>query len=178
MCEQCCDKYIVFPPIFFGGPSGDFFVDSPTSSARWYEYRLLSFTSGSGSPNSRIVVSTRQAPLAANYSGAVTLSDQNFVEGYIYRLPTTSDGQSFLINSPWTKINNSNRRVFARFDVAGSNSAYVTLQFRARIIDVIPGPTPTVPPELEQQMNIQRNYEISKRLGKEMDIRGTRDDYK
>jgi hypothetical protein len=144
-----------------GGPSGDYEVTAPIASAKWVEYRLVDIANSS-SGDSHVMISTKGKPSALPFDNTVTLNKDGFIHARVlYALSaSTVNGDAQV----WERVVNSQNKLFIRIDASGNGATYVSLQFRSRIIDVIPGPFPSVHPDLGQQMNIERSERIEKRL--------------
>jgi hypothetical protein len=154
--------YTYLDIVSFGGPSGDYAITAPMDSCKWMEYRLVSIANSSLG-DTQVLLSTKQPPKQLTYDNTTTLT----TDGYIHSRPiyvpkaSTINGQG----DTWERITHSQHKLFARIDAASSGACYVTIQFRARVLDVIPGPFPAVSlPELGHQMNIERSERIEKRL--------------
>lgn len=164
MCDdkrKCNDPYNYFPPITIGGPTGDYFVECPVTSGRWVEFAVVAIANGDVGVGA-VVVSGDSKPVALNYTGGNTLSDETYLRGIAYRLgaSTTLIGDS----DAFYRVTHSQKRVFVRIDAGTSNSMYVTLQFRIKPLDRIPGPSVTVHPDHAHQMNIAREDKTIERL--------------
>lgn len=157
MCDHC-GLFNEFPPIVIGGPGGDYFIECPVLSCKYAEYRLLCLTCGDGGA-ANIFVTGDDKPIQVVYDGSKILSNDAFLRGIACRIAKTS---TTYVLSPWFRVTHSQKRVFARIDTF--DSCYITLQFRVRLLDVIPGPAETIHPDLGQQMNIQRSERIESRL--------------
>ncbi len=159
MCEHC--EYNQFPAITIGGPAGDYSIDCPVLSNRWAEYQVASIASQVAA---QFVVSGDSKPAAMVYDGSKTLTGDTSIVGQVYTL--SANQPSIVPGDGWERITHSQKRVFVRIDVAGGNSAYITIRFRAKLLTVIPGPAETVHPDLGHQMNIQRSENIKNHLKK------------
>lgn len=155
--------YQEFPPITIGGPTGDYFARCPVPSARWAEYAIDSVVNGDGGTGA-IVVSGNSAPKALDYTGQATikLNDDAAFYGTPIRVGSTLTQP---INSDYVRITNSERKVFARIDAAAATSLYITIRFRTRILERIPGPSKEVHPDHADNMNRLRSETINQRLG-------------
>lgn len=154
--QQQGSLYNEFPPITIGGPTGDYKVQADVTSARWVEYRVVSVAfSGNGS----VVVSGRTAPKGLDYSGGTTYNTDTKVYGEAYASggSDTKMGDGF-----WRRVSSSTKEVYVRIDA--SVVAFVSVQFRARILERIPGPATTVHPDHAHQMNIERSRLIEDHL--------------
>lgn len=160
MCDHC-GLYNEFPVMCFGGPTGDYQIACPVLSSKYVEYRVLSIACGDGGASNVFITGDSDKPIQAVYDGSKILNDDAFHRGMAFRVPKTA---TTLIDSPWIRITHSQRRVFARID--SFDSTYINLQFRARILDIIPGPADSIHPDLGQQMNIQRSERIESRLAR------------
>lgn len=160
--------YQEFPAITIGGPSGDYFATAPVTSCRWAEYAVVAIANGDGGTGS-VVVSGDSAPKALVYDGSKTLNDDNFVRGRAYRVAATTSTPCDA--DDYERITHSQKRVFVRIDAGNSSSLYVTLRFRVRILDRIPGPSTTVHPDHAHQLNIARANATRERLGLDKEIR-------
>lgn len=160
MCEHC-GLYTYLDIMTIGGPSGDYDLTAPMESAKWIEYRLIG-VANSNFGDSRIQISGRGKPTTLAFDNTVTINRNDFLHGRVLYLPMSStlNGQSDV----WERVISSQKKLFIRIDANGNGATFVTIQFRARIIDVIPGPFPSVHPDLGQQMNIGRADRIEKRL--------------
>lgn len=156
--------YTEFPAITIGGATGDYFAICPVTSCKWAEYAVDSVVNGDGATGA-VVISTHNPPKALDYTGLATseLNNDNQAYQWPIRIPATT---TQIINSTWDRIVNSEKRVYVRIDCGAGNSCYVTLRFRIREIDVIPGPSVEVHPDHEHQMNIARSDKTIERLAK------------
>lgn len=161
MCDECCPNYIHFPSMIFGGVKGSYFLTCPVTSCKWAEYKVLSIAN-STIADAFVVVSGDSAPVDLSYvvASSQQLNDMVFLRGQAF-FATFETGRYPVM--PWQRITDSQKRIFMNLD-NGAGVTYVTVQFRARILDVVPGPSPTIHPDLEQQMNIERERTIEKRL--------------
>jgi len=159
MCDHC-GLYNEFPPIVIGGPGGDYQVACPVLSCKYAEYRVLTVTCGDGGA-ANIVITGDDKPIALPYDASKTLNDDTFIRGQAYRI---SKSNTTVIFSPWARITHSQKRIFARIDTF--DSCYITLQFRVRLLDVIPAPSETIHPDLGHQMNIDRSERIELKLAR------------
>lgn len=154
------DPYNYFPAVTFGGPSGDYSIIAPITSCRWAEYCVVSAANGDGG-TSAAVVSGDSKPVALVYDGSKTLNNDVFFAGQPLRLAQTTTA---LYQEIWQRITDSQKRVFARIDAAAETSLYITVKFRVMPITTIPGPSLTVHPDHEHQMNIAREEVALERL--------------
>jgi len=160
---MCSDPtYEEKPALTIGGPSGDYFVTCPTTSCKWAEYAIDSVVNGDGGTGA-VVVSGNSKPSALDYTGLAqnTFSDDALIKGVPIRVPATV---TQVINSSWERITNSQKRVFVRIDAAASTSMFVTIRFRIKVLDIIPGPTQTGHADAMQEMNEARAEMTMKRL--------------
>lgn len=155
------DRYTYLDIVTFGGPSGDYEIVGAMQSARWLEYRLVGI-SNSTFGDSHVVISTKLPPKAVPFDNTVTLNGDNFMHArVVYLLAASSingDGEI------WERVTNTMHKVYARIDAGGNGATYISIQFRARILSVIPGPFPSIHPDLGHQMNIERGERIEQRL--------------
>lgn len=162
MCDHC-GLYNYFPSVVIGGVAGDYFVDCPVISCKYAEYKVLSIAN-STLADAQIVVSGDSKPSALSYVAASSqlLSDNAFFRGQAFFV-TFEHGY----NTPmeWQRITHSSKRVFMSL-ANGAGVTYVTIQFRVRLIDIIPGPSDAIHPDLGHQMNIQRSDRIEQKLKK------------
>lgn len=155
------------PAVTIGGPSGDYELIAPVTSCRWAEYAVVSVANGDGGSGS-VVVSGDSAPKALAYDGTVTLNKDNFVRGRAYRVAATTSTPGD--PDSYERITHSQKKVFVRIDAANNTSIYVTLKFRMRILDRVPGPSTTVHPDHAHQLNIARADATRQRLGLDKEI--------
>lgn len=162
MCENCCDEYNIFPAMIIGGGPGDYEVDVPVQSCKWAEYRVLQIANSSGG-GAQVTVSGDSAPPTIPYTGTLkTLTDQVYFRGEAYSI---LQGDSVQGAQKWERITHSQRRFFARIDSTGNGATYITVQFRARVLDHIPAPIEAAPhPDLGHQVNITRAKRTNDRL--------------
>lgn len=166
MCQHE-ELYEYFPAIVIGGPTGDYFIPTPTSSNRWTEFAIVAVTNGDVGAGS-VIISGNSKPVKVLTDGSVTLNNDNVVKGIMYRLAasaSTSGG-----GDVYERVTNSERKVFIRIDAAASNSIFVSLRFRNRIIDKVPGPNHTVHPNNMQDLNNARADATRQRLGVDTEI--------
>lgn len=160
MCEHC-GLYTYLDIVTFGGATGDYALTAPMDSCKWMEYRLLSIASSSLG-DSQILLSTKNAPKQLSYDNTTTFTTDQYVHGRAIYVPKANSFQGQ--DETWERITNSQHKLFARIDAASNGACYISIQFRARILDTIPGPFPSVHPDLGQQMNIERAERVEKRL--------------
>lgn len=162
MCENCCDQYNIFPALIIGGGPGDYEVEVPVQSCKWAEYRILQIANSAGGA-AQVTVSGDTAPISLPYSGTLkTLTDNVFFRGEAYSILA---GDTVMGSGRWQRITHSQRRLFARIDSTGSGATYLTVQFRARVLDTIPAPIEAVAhPDLGQQINVVRAKRTNDRL--------------
>ncbi len=163
MCRECCENYNYFPAITIGGPTGDYFLDTPVASNRWTEYQIVQIANGAQAAKV-FVTGDNDKPPQLLYDGSNTLSNDASVRGLAFQIPasTTIVGDS----NQWDRITHSQDRVFVRIDAAADKSTYVTIRFRVRILTIIPGPAESVHPDLAHQLNIQRSERIKERVSR------------
>ncbi len=158
------DLYQEFDPIMIGGPTGDYSVIAPMVSSRWVEFNIISIATGDVSGATGFVISGNSVPKQPNWVGAAgtALDTDHVVHGIVFRLAQTQT----ITPAPiaWIRVTNSEKKVFIRIDTQNSDSAYVTLQFRARLIDTIPGPSHVVHPDHMANMNKLRSETTKQRL--------------
>ena len=159
------DQYQEFDPIIIGGPTGDYSVIAPMASSRWVEFNIVSLATGDVTGATGFVISGNSVPKQPNWVGAAgtALDSDHVVHGIVFRLAQsqTSTPAPFA----WIRVTNSEKKVFIRIDTQNSDSAYITLQFRARLLDNIPGPSHTVHPDHMRNMNQLRHDTTTQRLG-------------
>lgn len=160
MCDHC-GMYTYLDIMTIGGPSGDYELIAPMESAKWIEYRLVA-VANSNFGDSRVQISGRGKPTTLAFDNTVTINKNDFIHGRVLYIPASStlNGEAEL----WERVVSSQKKLFVRIDANGNGAAFVNVQFRARIIDVIPGPFPSVHPDLGHQMNIERTERVEKRL--------------
>lgn len=161
------ELYEYFPAVTIGGPTGDYFIPTPTSSNRWTEFAIVAVTNGDVGSGS-VIISGNSKPVKLLTDGSVTLNNDNVVKGITYRLAasaSTSGG-----GDVYERVTNSERKVFIRIDAAASNSIFVSLRFRNRLITRIPGPQHTVHPNNMQDLNNARADATRQRLGLDKEI--------
>jgi hypothetical protein len=157
-CEIC--EYNTFPSLIVGGTSGDYLVQAPVTSCRWAEFQIVSIANGSYP--AQVLVSGSSAPKQLDYTGSKTLSNDTALRGQAYTVP---NGETLVpAVQQWDRITDSQRRVFIRIDNAASNSTYITIRFRVRLLTVIPDSRDMVHPTLEHQKNLQRAERIRERV--------------
>ncbi len=163
-------KYNEFDPIIIGGLTGDYSVIAPVTSARWVEFNVLNIATGDVSGATGVVISGNSKPTQPNWVGAAgtALDSDHVMHGLAFRLAQTT---SIVPLTGWIRITNSEKKVFIRIDTKDSDSTYVTLQFRARLLDRIPGPSHEVHPDHSHMLN-QARAETTKQRLKEMGIPG------
>ena len=156
------DGYTYFPPVTIGGLTGDYFVQCPITSCEWAEFAVDTVTNGDGGTGA-IVISSTLPPVALDYTGISTskLNDQAVYHGWPVRIPATT---TQYINSDYERIMHSQKRVFVRIDAAASTSMYVTLRFRVKRLQIVPGPSPTVHPDHMHNINQARHEATTERL--------------
>jgi hypothetical protein len=161
MCDS--EGYTEFPPYTIGGGTGDYFIQCPIVSCQWAEYSIDSIVNGDGGTGA-FVVSSERPPVAMDYTGAAAnkMSDNASLQGVPLRLAqTTMSG----IKSPWTRIVNSQKRVFVRIDAAASTSMFITVRFRIRDLAIIPSPSAAGHHDAMDLVNQDREMRIKERLG-------------
>jgi hypothetical protein len=155
------DGYSYFPPVTIGGPTGDYTVDAPVTSARWGEYSLMAVSNGTAGV-ATIAISASGPPKTIKFDGSVTITDNVALQGQVYRVGTDT---SIPIMSDYARMpQNAQKRLYVRIDAAASTSAYVTLRFREKNLTIVPGPAPTVHPDHSHQMNLAREATTKQRL--------------
>lgn len=159
MCRD--DSYSdPYPPLVIGGPTGDYFVVADVPDCRWAEYRVLLATNGDVAGAAALVVSDKK-PIALKYDGSQTLNNDAHLYGQAIRLgPTITQP----LIEDWIRITNSEKKVFVRIDAQATCSAYVTLQFRIKRLEVVPGPSHEVHPDHMQNLNQARAKTTTERL--------------
>lgn len=160
MCK-CSDDFNYFPPITVGGPTGDYYITTPVTSARWTEYAIVSVANGDGGSAS-IFITGDDKPLQLAYDGTKTLTADTFIQGIAVRVASTTT--TSFDSDAWFRVTHSQKRVFIRIDAGSSSSCYVTLRFRDKLVTVVPGPAVTVHPDHQQQLNIARAEKTTERL--------------
>jgi len=161
MCDDCCPYYQTFPAFTFGGVGGDYFVTCPVTSCKWAEYRILSISTGYNS-SSRAFISGDSPPTSLiAFPATDSYTDNQVIPAMVFRVSNNAQPS---VNTPWQRITHSQKRVFAHIDA--TEACYIIIQFRARILDIIPGPAQSIHPDLGQQMNIQRAERIESRLAR------------
>src|SRR6266567_4646483 len=158
MCDHT-EEYNEFPPRTIGGPTGDYEIMADVTSASWLEYSIISTAGGDAGPYT-VVVSGTQKPFLLSFTGAQTFGSaavssigNPIIDGTVLH---SSGISSVPLTGRWLRVANQQRKVFARIDTPANSSAFVTIQFRARILQKIPKPFVTVQPHEEQQMNAER----------------------
>jgi hypothetical protein len=166
MCGSCHDNFNEFPPRFFGGPSGDYFIIADMISAEWLEYRIVSIALGDAGPGTLIITASDiEFPETYPWDGTVTFTDTATPNGIIYRMSATTSPP---IVPTWVRIVGPQRRLLARIDVPANTSMFVTVQFRAKVLKTIPSPFVTVHPEHQEQYHLERAQRVKDAvLGKE-----------
>lgn len=164
-------QYNEFDPIIIGGPTGDYSVIAPMMSSRWVEFTVISVATGDVNGATGIVVSGNSKPVQPNWVGAAgtALDTDHVMHGMVFRLAQTVTVTPAPLQ--WIRVTNSEKKVFIRIDTQNSDSAYVTLQFRARLITVVPGPSHEVHPDHMHTLNQARSEKTVERL-REMGIPG------
>lgn len=164
------DKYQEFDPIVIGGATGDYSVIAPMVSSRWVEFNVLNIAAGDVNGATATIISGNSKPLALNWVGAAgtALDSDHVVHGLAFRQAATT---SLIPLTGWIRVTNSEKKVFIRIDTQSSDSAYVTIQFRARLIDKIPGPSHEVHPDHMHTLN-QARAETTKQRLQELGIPG------
>jgi hypothetical protein len=164
------EQYQEFDPIVIGGPTNDYSVIAPMVSSRWVEFNVLSIATGDVTGATGVVISGNSKPSQPNWVGAVgtALDNDHVVHGLVFRLSQTT---SQVPLTGWIRVTNSEKKVFIRIDTKDSDSAYVTLQFRARLIDKVPGPSHEVHPDHMHKLNQARSETTKQRL-QEMGVPG------
>lgn len=165
------DKYQEFDPIIIGGATGDYSVIAPMVSSRWVEFNIISVATGDATGITGFVISGNSKPVQPNWVGAAgtALDSDHVMHGVVVRLNASSTATPAPI--AWIRVTNSEKKVFIRIDGPNSDSAYVTIQFRARKLDMIPGPSHTVHPDHMHNMNEFRAEKTKQRL-KDMGVPG------
>ena len=163
MCDECCDHYNIFPSLIFGGGAGDYEIECPVRSCKWAEYRILQIANSSGGAAQVTVSGDNPLVLTLPYTGTLkTLNDDVFLRGEAYNIGQSTTAVGSLV---WQRITHSQRRLFARIDSTGNGATFITVQFRVRVLDRIPGPIEAAPhPDLGHQVNIAREKRIQDRL--------------
>jgi hypothetical protein len=162
MCKGS-DDFNYFPPITVGGPTGDYYITTPVTSSRWTEYAIISVANGDGGIAS-IFLTGDDKPSQLVYDGSKILSADAFVPGVAIRVASTTT--TSFDSDAWFRVTHSQKRVFIRIDAGASSSCYVTLRFRDKLVTVVPGPSVTVHPDHQQQLNIARSEKTKERLSK------------
>ncbi len=165
MCTD--ERYTELAPRIIGGPSGDYFLTADIPTGRWVEFRVLSIAEGDAQPGA-ILISHKSKPGVLLWDGTITLNDASLVDGLVYRLGQTSSAP---LVPTWIRVLNSQYRVFLRIDVPNTTSAYVTIQFRHRVLDRVPGPSHEVHPDYMQNMNEARADAVRQRLEMKEEIK-------
>jgi hypothetical protein len=155
MCEHEETLYNEFPTQTIGGAAGDYSLTCPVTSARWVEYCVVSVAG-----NGNVVVSGNSKPSALKYDGSVTLSDGAEVVGIAY----SQNGTVTSVSPRWERVSNSQKKVFIRIDPSTGASVYVSIKFRARLLDKVPAQVVAVHPDHAQQLNIARAEAVKERL--------------
>ncbi len=161
--EKPSIEYEEFPPITLGGPTGDYSVRCPVTSARWVEYKICSVAfSLAGS----IVISGNGKPaLGLDYSGGTTYNTDNCIWGEAY---ASGGSGSIPVDGLWRRITDSEKKLFVRIDTNGA--LFTSIQFRIRVLDIIPGPATTVHPDYPEQLHAARADAVRQRLQIEEEI--------
>lgn len=150
--------YNEFPPFTIGGPTGNYTIPADVKSARWVEYRVVSIAA---SNNGSCLISGRAAPpQGLDYSGGTTYNDDSRVPGEAYSMGGSGSFSPGI--EGWRRIASSERKLYIRIDTNGA--LFVSIQFRARILERIPGPSTTVHPDHEHQMNVHRANQIQEHM--------------
>jgi hypothetical protein len=173
MCAGTDPTYEEFPPVTIGGPTGNYFITSPIVSCRWAEFCVDLIVNGDGGTGAVVIsgsVGGGFPPAALDYTGIATnkFSDDAIFKGWPIRVPATS---TTMINSSWERITNSQKRIHVRIDAAASTSLYLTLRFRVKVLERLPGPSHEVHPDYWENMNKAREHMTTQRL-KDMGIPG------
>ncbi len=146
-------------PLTIGGPSGDYILDCPIRSCKFAEYSVMSISSNA---NATIVLSGTSKPNALDYTGATTLNDDAVIAALA--INTTTTAPTYSAPDTYFRIINSQKRLFARIDVAVGNAVFLTVRFRIMPISIIPGPAPTAHPDEGHLVNAARAEMTNKRL--------------
>ncbi len=165
------ELYQTFDPIIIGGPTGDYSIIAPVTSARWVEFNIINVATGDVSGATGVIISGNSKPVQPNWVGAAgtALDNDHVMHGIAFRQLQSTNAPPAPIS--WIRVTNSEKKVFIRIDTKDSDSAYVTLQFRARMLDRIPGPSHEVHPDHSHLLN-QARAETTKQRLKEMGIPG------
>jgi hypothetical protein len=131
-------EYNYFPPITIGGPTGSYFATCDVTSGRYAEFAIDSVVNGDGGTSSVKVGSSYPLTTDADYSGSasITLTGNSVDKATYFRIPATT---TYIVNGSYTRIVNSQKQVFVRVNAGASNSCYVTIRFRERLLTSIPG---------------------------------------
>lgn len=158
-----------FPSRVIGGSSGDYSLQIDVPPNRYAEFLIVNIANGDAGA-SKVIVSgqSKEAARAFNWVGGVTLNDDNHAMALAFSLGASANAFAPMLG--WEKITHSQKRVFVRIDTVASNSVFVTVRFRMRELEIIPGPSHTVHPDHMQQMNIARAEAVRQRLGIEREI--------
>lgn len=173
--EDGSPLYNEYPPITVGGVPGDYIVECPVKSARWAEYSILAISSSDVTGAHACAISGRSTISDStfdyddqSYNGADGTGDSS-VPGVIpIRIAAT---QTIFPITRWFRITSSEKRVYIHIYTANpvDSAMYITVQFRTRVHEIIPGPSKTVHPDHAHQMNIERADNINEHL-KQMGI--------
>jgi len=153
--------YQELPPITIGGEPGSYEVPCPIASCRWAEFAIDSVVNGDAGTAALFVTGNSAPGFEMNYAGVNSLSNDEYVYGTPIRVPATT---TLPINGDYQRITNSERKVFVRIDGTAGGSTYVTLRFRARILERIPGPSKEVHPDHAHELNKLRADNVNQRL--------------
>jgi hypothetical protein len=163
--------YTEFDPIIIGGPTNDYSIIAPMVSSRWVQFAILSICTGDPAGATGVVVSGNSKPVQPNYVGAAgtALDTDHVMHGQAFRILASTTVTPAPLQ--WIRVTNSEKKVFVRIDAQASSSAYVTLQFRARRLTIVPGPSHEVHPDHMHTLNQARSEMTVERL-KEMGVPG------
>jgi UDP-3-O-acyl-N-acetylglucosamine deacetylase len=156
MCEHEELFYNEFPTQTIGGGAGDYSLTCPVTSARWVEYCVMNLAG-----NGNAVVSGDGKPAPLPYDGSVSLNDQQYIVGTAY---SQNYQRNTAVATKWERVTNSQKRVFVRIDPLSGTSLYVSIKFRARLLDKVPAQVVAVHPDHAQQLNIARAEAVKERL--------------
>lgn len=167
---MCDEKNIqTFPSRVIGGATGDYLLQCDILNGRVTEFQIVSIANGDAGV-SKVFVSgqSKEAARALNWVGGVTLNDDNHAYGQAYSLAASTS--IFAPLTEWERVTHSQKKLFVRIDTVNSNSVFVTIRFRVKDLEIVPGPAVTAHPDHMQQLNIARADATRQRLGMDKEI--------
>lgn len=144
-------------PITIGGPAGLYKLSAPLNGATYY-YRILNVAAGAAAGTA--IVGTAESYPAVPLDGSATYNDTATIPGTLMIL---SANASQIGNAVWLPMPRGKKQLFTQIAVT-AGSIYVTIQFAAKPLTVIPAQPMTTHEDTPEQIAIQRSEAIRNRL--------------